>query len=308
MSEGGKGGREVRLTELLRPEHVLAPLEADTVHAAVAALARRLEETGFVTDPAKLEVLFAENRIRDVIHVGDRVLLPHLRTDAVPRLVVALGVAPRPLPAGPRDRVGSAQVVVLVLAPPAANDLYLQTVASLARVLRHEETVDRLAAARSPEEVLAVEEIGGLAIQPRLLVRDVMTPRVYRVSPDASVRDLLELVSAHRLRAVPVVGDDREVLGMVTDRDLLRHLLPRALRSREGGGGGDEGGSPEDLRVRDIMTRSVMCISEDQGLAEVASVMVSKDVERLPVVSDGKLTGFLTRGDILRKLFGFRSF
>jgi CBS domain-containing protein/mannitol/fructose-specific phosphotransferase system IIA component (Ntr-type) len=289
---------------VLRPEHVLAPLDVDSVHAAVAALVRRLHETGAVADTSRLEALFAENRIRDVIHVGDRVLLPHLRTEAVGELVVALGVTPRPLPATPRDPEGNAQVVVLVLAPPAANDLYLQTVAALARALRHDETVARLAAARTPEEVLSVEEVRALTIQPRLLVRDVMTSRVYRVSPDTPVRELLELVSAHRLRAVPVVGEEREVLGMVTDRDLLRHLLPAALRAGEGGERAT--GSPDELRVRDVMSRSVMCISEDQGLAEVASVMVNKDVERLPVVHDGKLTGFLTRGDILRKLFGFR--
>lgn len=282
---------------------MLAPLDVDTVHAAVAALAARLGETGDVPRPERLEGLFAENRIRDVIHVGDRVLLPHLRTEAVDRLVVALGVAPRPLSVGQRD-AGSAQVVVLVLAPPAANDLYLQTVAALARALRRDETTDRLAAARSPEEVLAIAEIRELTIQPRLLVRDVMSPRVFRVSPDTPVRELLELASTHRLRAVPVVGEDREVLGMVTDRDLLRHLLPLALRP---GDGGSQGASPDGLTVRDIMSRSVMCISEEQGLAEVASVMVNKDVERLPVVHEGKLTGFLTRGDILRKLFGFRA-
>lgn len=282
---------------------MLAPLDVDTVHAAVAALAARLRETGHVPRPERLEGLFAENRIRDVIHVGDRVLLPHLRTEAVERLVVALGVAPRPLLVGKRD-AGGAQVVVLVLAPPAANDLYLQTVAALARALRHDATVDRLAAARTPEEVLSIAEIRELTIQPRLLVRDVMSPRVFRVSPDTPVRELLELASTHRLRAVPVVGEDREVLGMVTDRDLLRHLLPLALRP---GDGGSQGASPDGLTVRDIMSRSVMCISEEQGLAEVASVMVNKDVERLPVVHEGKLTGFLTRGDILRKLFGFRA-
>lgn len=282
---------------------MLAPLDVDTVHAAVAALAARLRETGDVPRPERLEGLFAENRIRDVIHVGDRVLLPHLRTEAVERLVVALGVAPRPLAVGQRD-AGGAQVVVLVLAPPAANDLYLQTVAALARALRHDETVDRLAAARTPEEVLAIAEIRELTIQPRLLVRDVMSPRVYRVSPDTPVRELLELASRHHLRAIPVVGEDREVLGMVTDRDLLRHLLPLALRP---GDGASQGASPDGLTVRDIMSRSVMCISEEQGLAEVASVMVNKDVERLPVVHEGKLTGFLTRGDILRKLFGFRA-
>jgi len=283
---------------------VLAPLDVDTVHAAVAALAARLRETGDVPRPERLEGLFAENRIRDVIHVGDRVLLPHLRTDAVEHLVVALGVAPHPLAVGKRDAVG-AQVVVLVLAPPAANDLYLQTVAALARALRRDETVDRLAAARTPDEVLAIAEIRDLTIQPRLLVRDVMSPRVFRVSPDTPVRELLELASTHRLRAVPVVGEDREVLGMVTDRDLLRHLLPLALRPGDGPGHG--AASPDGLTVRDIMSRSVMCISEEQGLAEVASVMVNKDVERLPVVHEGKLTGFLTRGDILRKLFGFRA-
>ncbi len=283
---------------------MLAPLDVDTVHAAVAALAARLRETGDVPRPERMEGLFAENRIRDVIHVGDRVLLPHLRTDAVDHLVVALGVAPRPLAVGQRA-AGGAQVVVLVLAPPAANDLYLQTVAALARALRQDETVDRLAAARTPDEVLAIGEIRDLTIQPRLLVRDVMSPRVFRVSPDTPVRELLELASTHRLRAVPVVGEDREVLGMVTDRDLLRHLLPLALRPGDGPAHG--AASPEGLTVRDIMTRSVMCISEEQGLAEVASVMVNKDVERLPVVHEGKLTGFLTRGDILRKLFGFRA-
>jgi CBS domain-containing protein len=56
--------------------------------------------------------------------------------------------------------------------------------------------------------------------------------------------------------------------------------------------------------VKRIMSRSVMCISEDDTLAEVASVMINKDVERFPVVREGRLTGFLTRGDLIRKLIG----
>ncbi|MDP9349877.1 MAG: CBS domain-containing protein, partial [Gemmatimonadota bacterium] len=155
-------------------------------------------------------------------------------------------------------------------------------------------------------EVLSIPEVRDLTIQPRLTVRDVMTPRVYRVSPDTPVRELLEMVSAHGVRAIPVVGEDREVLGVVTDRDLLRHLLPATLRAGGEGEKARTGMGGEEPRVRDIMTRSVMCISEDQALTEVASLMVNKDVERLPVVSEGKLTGFLTRGDILRKLFGLR--
>ena len=56
--------------------------------------------------------------------------------------------------------------------------------------------------------------------------------------------------------------------------------------------------------VRDVMTRQVLCVSPDQPIAEVASLMSNKDVDRVPVVREGRLVGFLTRGDIVRKLIG----
>jgi CBS domain-containing protein len=297
---GGRAGREVRLTEILRPEHVVAPLPASTVYDAVMHLAQTLVGTGDVTEPDALRRKFSESRVRDLIHIGDRVLMPHLRTDAVDTLQVALGIAPAPLRES-ADHVGAAaQVVVLVLAPLSAADLYLQTVAALARVLRQDAVVDRLVAARTPAEVMAIPEIREIIIEPRLRVRDVMTQRVFRTTPDAPVQEVLDLIAEHRLRAIPVVGHDRQVLGMVTDRDLLRHFLPGVQRPADA-----SAAAWSETRVRDVMSRSVICVSEEQALAEVTSMLVSKDIERLPVVHEGQLTGFLTRGDILRKVFGF---
>lgn len=299
MNEGATPARgPVRLTEILRAEHVVAPLPADTVQAAVSALAQRLMDTGAVADRERLARLFVESRIRDMVHVGARVLLPHVRTEAVERLVVALGVASVPLGDGTGGDGGGAQIVVLVLAPPSATGLYLQTVAALARVLRNDHVVDAMIGAATPADILRIPEVAEISIQPRLTVRDVMAPRVYRVGPDATVRDVLELIADHGFRAVPVVSEDRGVLGMVTDRDLLRFFLPVVQKTT-----GESPMSLKDTPVREVMSRSVICVSEDQALTEVMSIMVAKDVERLPVVSEGKLTGFLTRGDILRKLF-----
>jgi CBS domain-containing protein len=270
------------------------------------ALVQRLVDTGAVLYPERLERLTSEDRVRDVVHVGDRVLLPHLRTDAVERLVVALGVAPTVFRAAPGIPDASEQVIVLVLAPAGAANRYLQVVAALARALRQDSVVDRLVQAHSPEEVLEIPEIRDLVVPPRLTVRDIMTQRVHRVLPETPVSELIELMGLYDLKAVPVVGEKREVLGIVTDRDVLRFLLPQLGQ----GAVGDRTAPPpqersvRDTPVREIMSRSVMCISEDQGLAELASIMVNKDVERLPVVSEGQLTGFLTRGDILRKIFG----
>lgn len=296
----------MRLSDILRAEHVIVPLQSDTFRDALRELIERLVETGALPHPERVERLTSEDRIRDVVHVGDRILLPHLRTDAVPELVVAIGVAPEPLQSPGSTTEATERIVVLVLAPPAAANLYLQMVAGLARALRADGVVERILAARSPEDVLQIPEIGNLSLQPRLAVRDLMTQRVHRVYPDTPVSELLDLIARHELKAVPVVGEKREVLGMVTERDLLRFLLPQVLQSGTG--------EPQELKalekamqetpVREIMSRSVMCISEDQSLAELASIMVNKDIERLPVVSEGKLTGFLTRSDILRKVFG----
>lgn len=296
----------MRLTEVLLPQHIVAPLEARTYRGAVLELVQVLVRTGVLSGTENLERLTSEDRVRDVVHVGDRVLLPHLRTDAVRDLAVAIGVAPMPLQPAPGVPEGEEQVVVLVLAPPAAANRYLQVVAALARALRDEQVVAALTAARTPEQVLAIPAISELVVQPRLSVRDIMTQRVYRVFPDTPVGELLELMSRHDLKAVPVVGENREVLGVVTDRDLLRFLLPEIVKlgSGETAGGRAQARPMRDTPVREIMTRSVMCVSEDQGIAELVSVMVNKDVERLPVVGEGRLTGFLTRGDVLRKLFG----
>jgi CBS domain-containing protein len=296
----------MRLSDVLRREHVIAPLLADSFRSGVRVLVDRLVDTGAILHPERVEKLTTEDRVRDVVHVGDRILLPHLRTDAVENLVVAIGVSPEPLGTPGSSAPPTERIVVLVLAPPTAANHYLQIVAALARALRSEGVVDRMLAARSPEEILEIPEITNLTVQPRLTVRDIMTQRVHRVYPDTPVSELLELLARYELKAVPVVGEKREVLGIVTDRDLLRFLLPQVVQV----GTGEDGDlnpserSLHDTPVREIMSRSVMCISEDQSLAELASIMVNKDVERLPVVSEGKLTGFLTRSDILRKLFG----
>jgi CBS domain-containing protein len=87
----------------------------------------------------------------------------------------------------------------------------------------------------------------------------------------------------------------------------MRHMLSNSLlpgahsrRTPPQGVPGVEG----RRAVRDVMTRQVLAVSPEQPLAEVASLMTNKDVAHVPVVSEGKLIGFLTRGDIVRKLIG----
>jgi CBS domain-containing protein/mannitol/fructose-specific phosphotransferase system IIA component (Ntr-type) len=290
----------MQLTELLPQDHIVTPLRAHTLGAALGELIERLDDRGALQDRAALERALTGPRRVEVVAAAPAVVLPHFRTAAVDRLLVAMGTSPEGLDASANGVDSRPRVVALILAPLQAASLYLQAVSLLARWLREPGVIDDLAAAESAAEVHASAARAGLRLQPGLAVRDIMTHGVRSVSPAMPVREAVDIMVRHRLRALPVVGEKQEVLGVVSEWDLMRGLLPQIPRA----GRPAETTIPETLRVRDVMTRSVLCITEDLGIDEAANMMINKDVEQFPVTREGKLTGFVTRGDIIRKLFG----
>jgi CBS domain-containing protein len=90
---------------------------------------------------------------------------------------------------------------------------------------------------------------------------------------------------------------------MVSEREVIRYLLSTRVFSGVDVRGAIAPGTSA-RSVRDVMSRQVMCVAPEQPIAEVASLMSNKDVDRVPVVREGRLVGFLTRGDIVRKLIG----
>ena len=293
----------MNLRDLLAPEHIVLPLEGATLREALDRMLVHLEERGLLADGAAIRRLLSDTRMRDVVAVGPDIVLPHFRTDAVKDLTMALGVASRPIHVA--DAPGlEPRIVILILAPREAATLYLQTVSTISRVLEDPAVVERIANATTAEEILALPELGGARIQPRLTVRDIMSHRIWSVSPDQSAREAVDLMVRRRVGALPVVGEKEEVLGIVTDREVMSALLPQIPRAGDEADTSRRAAALRDTRVRDIMSRSVLCIAEEMGINEVATLMINKDVEQVPVVNEGRLVGVLTRSDIIRKLFG----
>ena len=302
----------MKLSELVRAERVVVPLESTTLAQAALALVERVTATGAVDDPDKLRSRVQEGRGEDMVMLGDRAFLTHYRTDAVLELVVAVGVAAGPIPRDEHDAESpQARLIVLIVAPPRQAARYLQVLGAFSRLLSRPEVVEAWLAAASAAEVAGLPALGEIEIAPHLAVRDVMTIRPHTTRPDAVLRDAARDMVRAGVGGLPVVDADGMLVGMLSERELMRHMLTNAV-FLGGGRGGAHGESARHAAgadharrtVRDVMTRQVLCVSPDQPLAEVASVMSNKDVERVPVVRDGRLVGFLTRGDIVRKLIG----
>ncbi len=123
-------------------------------------------------------------------------------------------------------------------------------------------------------------------------VEHVLESLTYRIYPDTPVGEIQHLMLRRGLNAVPVVGEEHELLGLITAEDILCHILPT-----------QEGGPPSGRRglvARDLMTRSVLCVSESESLAAASRSLISRGVSKLPVVADGRLVGFLSREAVMK--------
>ena len=302
----------MRLADLLSPRRVVVPLPADTWGGGIRALLDACLADGRVRDPARLEAAVRDAWPEDTLSLGPRAVLPHFRTSAVDSVVAALGVAPRPMKGqgAEADAGGGARIMLLILAPPREAAAYLQAVAAFARALARPDVVDGLHAARTPEEVLALPGLHDVRLEEELLVGDVMAPADLALDPDMPVEAAARLLSRRGLDAAPVVGSDGVVIGLLSSRELLRHFLPAYVQRMQTGEHraaprAKSGAGPSaPALVGAVMARNVLCVSEDQSLSDVASLLANKDVACLPVVKDGVLRGVLTRAEIVRKLVG----
>ncbi|MBI4419816.1 MAG: CBS domain-containing protein [Gemmatimonadetes bacterium] len=300
----------MKLIDLLQRERVVVPLTGGTLSEAAAELVGVLVGSGATGEPEKLEGLLADSLPKEVIPVGPEAFMLHFRTDAVTTTAVALGVSPVPV-YRERDSTKDARIVILIVAPLGESGAFefLQVQGGFAQALSKPEVVEGILAAATPEDVLHVAPLAEITLPGYLTVGDVMKTDVLSVRADQTLAEAAKLMVGREVPALPVVTENGEVVGMVGYRQLLRHVLPPYVKrlSGEVPAGTRTPRRPKDPQtasVRSVMDRNVMCVSEEQTIADVANIMVNKDVDRFPVVRDGVLVGFITRGDIVRRVLG----
>jgi CBS domain-containing protein len=147
-----------------------------------------------------------------------------------------------------------------------------------------------------------------------MLATDVMTTNVMTISPNTSIQDLAALLSNHGISGVPVVDAGNQLVGVVSEGDLLHRAETGTERRTERRRVRwlDAFSSDRDLArdyvkshgntVRDVMTRDVITISETTALDEVANLLETRRIKRLPVVRDGKVVGIVSRANLVRAL------
>ncbi len=139
---------------------------------------------------------------------------------------------------------------------------------------------------------------------------EVMQRNPITVTPATALVDAVHLMVTQRIASLPVVNDFGELVGMVSEGDLLRRveLGTAASNSRWLTWLGSRGRAAREYvrsharRVGEVMIASVVAVAPDTELSEVVSLMETRHIKRVPVLENGRLVGIITRWGLMRVL------
>lgn len=143
---------------------------------------------------------------------------------------------------------------------------------------------------------------------------DVMTTQVITVGPETSVQELATVLSERAISGVPVIDAEGRLVGIVTEGDLLHReetgteYRTEHRRSRWFEALASDRELARDYvkshgrKVKDIMTHDVITVSDTTELADIANLLETRRIKRVPVVRDGKLVGIVSRANLVRAL------
>src|SRR5579862_1578744 len=141
-------------------------------------------------------------------------------------------------------------------------------------------------------------------------VSEVMTAEVITVTPETTIAEAAGLLLQHRISGLPVVGPGGEVVGIVTEGDLLRRVETGTARHHARwleflitpGRLAREYADANARNVGEVMTQGVIAVAPQDPLDAAVRLMERRHVKRLPVVEAGRLVGIISRANLVRAL------
>lgn len=139
-------------------------------------------------------------------------------------------------------------------------------------------------------------------------VKDIMSTNIKSVKADTPVKDLAMMMVMERISGAPVVDDDNNLVGIISEKDILQHMFPDLSELMNETKPDFEDmeenyKSTINLTVKDLMSKNVASVESAIPCLKAASMMWLRKFRRIPVAENGKLVGIISIGDVHRAIF-----
>jgi nitrogen PTS system EIIA component len=296
------------LANMLKEKYITENLRSDNKVAAIDELLDLLKKDNPEINIGALRSVIVQRENVENTSYGHGFAFPHARTDEVDDMYILLGISKSGFKEKTLDNV-PVSVIVLLLTPSHISRQYLQTLSAFANFARLPDSLERLFKANNSTEVISVFMDSGVSVEKELMVKDLMRRHMATVSLEFSLKEVANIMFLTKVSALPVVDADKNLLGHITDKDLIQAALPdyKTLISNLTYSMDiepfEELLKHEDaIKVEQLYKSDHETTTPETKIVEVAAMMIFKNLKRVYVVDNNKLVGILFRRDIVSSI------
>lgn len=128
--------------------------------------------------------------------------------------------------------------------------------------------------------------------------KDIMKKSVITVKRDTPIHEAIKTLVDNNITGLPVVNDDMTLVGIISEKDILRILAHMDLLMVL------DDIKKSNVTVEDFMTKEVVAFEEYDTLSDVCDCLIQKNFRRVPILSDGEVIGIISRRDLVKYISG----
>lgn len=296
----------MKLSSLLDSRFIFFDADVASQDEAVRFMVDKIyKEYSFELDKALLIEKLAERERQGHTLLDGGLSIPHARLENFEDYIIGVCVLRHPFMMEGKE----IKMVIMLLVDHTAPALHLKTLGAIASLVKKQDVFENLLQVENAQTFIKLIEDTNLKVERELTVADIMSKNIVQVSPETSLKEVVNLMEEHRASYLPVVDSNGNVLGEITVLEILKKGLPDYVRNLEHLHFLTSLSSFENLLkneekiqasevMRDVQHRLPM----NTPVVEAALMMVQNYKRHILIEDKGKMVGVVSYMDMLSKV------
>ena len=296
----------MKLSSLLDSRLIEINDQTDSIEKAVEILTEKIcRNLNFrISQDEIINSVKERELIRETL-LPEGIAIPHCRIDKFEDIAIAIFLPKRKIV----ENGKTVKIIFLIITSKESSTIYLNTLSSIAKLSINKKLWDRLIGAQSPSEIISLLDESGIMIKKELNVSDIMNRCIISVTPETTIKELVDVFSINHISYIPVIDSENELVGEVEINDVIGYGIPdyinmvgslkflSTLEPFE-----EMLKNEEKILVKNIMRKPTLEIKTETSIVELAFRLIKMKKCYSPVIKNGRITGIVGLEDIVNKV------
>ncbi|UUV19602.1 PTS sugar transporter subunit IIA [Fusobacteria bacterium ZRK30] len=304
----------MKLSSYLNPRCIYLNLEGDTKEDIIGQMIDNTAKNDKIfnesVDLIRKSVFAREAEVSTVM--GSGIAIPHARVDGYDDILISIGVMKEPIECDMADMRNKDQVKIffMITAETLKSKVILKIMSSITKIaVKDKVLLDKLKNAKTGAEIYDLLSHIDVKVENKITAEDVMDPTIKPVSPDDTLDNIARRLITEEKPGFPVVDDNRNFLGEITERELISYGMPDYTSVMDDLNFFTIGEPFEEYlknektaTIDEIYRKKTIVVDRKTPIMEICLLMVNKGFTRIYVVEKGKYYGTILRSHIIKKV------